>query len=98
PALHVVRLVKKMHRSAEPARAAGFFTKKLRHACIGARAPGQGMTVIAVRSDDVIIGTHRSNRSGHDGFLTNVEMTKSANLLRLILLTGAFLEAPDQQH
>jgi hypothetical protein len=25
-------------------------------------------------------------------------MTKSANLLRLILLAGAFLETPDQQH
>ena len=40
-AIHVVSLVEKMHRAAEPARTAGLFSKKLRHACIRARAPGQ---------------------------------------------------------
>ena len=56
------------------------------------------MPVITVSSDDVIIRPHGSDRPGHDGFLADVKMTKAANLLRLILLTGAFFEAPDQQH
>jgi hypothetical protein len=56
------------------------------------------MPVITVRSDYVIIRPHGSDRPGYDGFLTDVKVTKAANLLRLILLTGAFFEAPDQQH
>jgi hypothetical protein len=56
------------------------------------------MPVITVSSDDVIIGTHRSDRPDYDSFLANVKMTKAANLLRLVLLAGAFLKAPDQQH
>jgi hypothetical protein len=54
--------------------------------------------MITVSSDYVIIRPHSSDRPGHDSFLTNVKVTKAANLLRLILLTGAFFEAPDQQH
>jgi hypothetical protein len=56
------------------------------------------MPVITVCRDDVIIRTHRSDGTGHHGFLANVEMAKATNLLRLILLTCAFFEAPDQQH
>jgi hypothetical protein len=97
-AIHVVSLVKKMHRPTEAARAAGLFSKKLRHARIRASAPGQGVPVITVSSDYVIIQPHGSDGPGHDGFLTDVKVTKSANLLRLILLAGAFLKAPDQQH
>jgi hypothetical protein len=97
-AIHVVLLVKKMHRPTESARAAGLFSKKLRHACIRAGAPGQGVPVITVSSDYVIIRPNGSDRPNHDGFLTDVKVTKAANLLRLILLTGSLFEAPDQQH
>src|SRR4029077_2994604 len=61
-AKHVVSLVKKMHRPPESTRAAGLFSKKLRHACIRARALSQGMPVITVSSDYVIIRPHGSNR------------------------------------
>ena len=56
------------------------------------------MPVITISSDDVIIGAHGSNCAGDYGFLTNIKVTETANLLRLVLLAGAFLEAPDQQH
>jgi hypothetical protein len=56
------------------------------------------MGVIAVRGDDVIIVANGRHSAGHNCFLADVKMTKSANLLRLILLAGAFLETPDQQH
>src|SRR5215813_14211949 len=56
------------------------------------------MPMIAISSDDVIIRPHASDRPDDDGFLPNVKMAKAANLLRLVLLTGAFLKAPNQQH
>src|SRR5437867_6381262 len=56
------------------------------------------MSMITVSRDDVIVVAHRGESAGHDCFLTDVKMTKSADLLRLILLAGAFLETPDQQH
>src|SRR5438132_9472561 len=56
------------------------------------------MSMIAVSGDDETVVPHRGHCAGHHRFLTDVKMTKSANLLRLILLAGAFLETPDQQH
>ena len=54
--------------------------------------------MIAVSGDDVIVVAHRGHRASHDRLLSDVKMTKPADLLRLILLAGAFLKAPDQQH
>ena len=56
PAIHVMFLVEKMHRTAEPARAAGRLAKKFRHAGISASAASQRMRMIAIRGDEVIIG------------------------------------------
>ena len=56
------------------------------------------MRVIAVGSDQVIIPARRSDSPNDDSFLSDIEVTKAADLLRLILLTRAFLETPDQQH
>jgi hypothetical protein len=56
------------------------------------------MPVITVSSDYIIVWSHGSDCPNHDRFLPNVKVTKAANLLRLILLTGAFFEAPNQQH
>ena len=87
-----------MHRTAEAARATGRFAEKLGHAGVGAGAASERMRVIAIGGDQVIIRPRRRDRAGHDRFLPDVKMTKAADLLRLILLTGAFLETPDQQH
>src|SRR5215813_2711643 len=54
--------------------------------------------MVAVGGDDVIIVTNSGNRAGYNCFLPDVKMTKTADLLRLILLAGAFLKAPNQQH
>src|SRR5881397_4289327 len=56
------------------------------------------MSMITISRDDVIVVAHRGESAGHDCFLADVKMTKSPDLLRLILLAGAFLETPDQQH
>src|SRR5436305_3478377 len=54
--------------------------------------------MIPISGDDVIIVSHGGHRACHDSLLAYVKMTKTADLLRLILLAGAFLETPDQQH
>ena len=54
--------------------------------------------MIAVSGDDVIIVADGGDRAGHNCFLADVEVAKTANLLRLILLAGALLKTPDQQH
>src|SRR5256885_11958112 len=46
----------------------------------------------------MVAAAHGAARAGPPRFLPNVEVKKPANLLRLILLTGAFLKPPDQQH
>ena len=60
--------------------------------------PVTTMSMITVSGDDIVVVVHRGHCAGHDCFLTDVKMTKSADLLRLILLAGAFLETPNQQH
>jgi len=48
PAVHVIFLVEKMHRAAEPLGTAGCFAKKFGHARIRARAAGKRVAVIAI--------------------------------------------------
>ncbi len=94
--VHVILPIKEMHRAAQASRTTGFFSKKLRHARIGARAASKSVRVIAISGDDIIIVAHGCDCAGDNGLLTDVKMTKSADLLRLILLAGAFLKTPDQ--
>ncbi len=87
-----------MHRSAEPAGAAGHFAEKFRHTGVGARPTGEGMGVIAIGGDEVIVRPGGGDGAGHDRLLPDVEMAEAADFLRLILLAGALLEAADEQH
>src|SRR5437660_10442021 len=52
PAIHVMFLVEIMHRTDEPARTAGVFAEKFRHAGIGAGSAGQSVGMIEIGSDD----------------------------------------------
>src|ERR1700720_4720880 len=56
------------------------------------------MRVIAIGGDDVIVVARRRDSAADNSFLANVKMAEAADLLRLILLTGTFFKAPDQQH
>ena len=64
----------------------------------GASSARERVRVIAVSRDEVIVRTRGGNGADHDSFLSDVKVTKAADLLRLILLAGAFFKAPDQQH
>src|SRR5438105_299188 len=98
PAVHVMSLIEKMHRSAQTAGATSFLAEKFGHASIGRRPTSEGMGVVAICSDQVIIVTNRCDRASHDGLLSNIEMTEPADFLRLILLTRTFLKTPNEQH
>src|SRR5437870_1814668 len=95
---HTILLVEEMHRATQAARTPCFFPKKLRHTGVGACAASKRVSVIAVGGDDVVIVTNGCDSAGYNCFLPNVKMTKTPDLLRLILLTGAFFETPNQQH
>ena len=97
-AVHVILLVEKMHRAAESTRAAGLLAEKLSHTGVGACSASEGMPVVAVSGDDVIVGPGRRDRADNDRFLADIKMTKAADLLRLILLAGTLFKAPNQQH
>src|SRR4051794_15904403 len=56
------------------------------------------MGVITISGDQVIVRARRGDGASDDRLLPNVEVAKAADLLRLILLTRALLETPDQQH
>jgi len=97
-AVHVIFFVEEVHRATQTPRAACLFSKKFRHARVSGCATSKGVSVIAVCGDDVVIVTNSRDCTSDYRFLPNVKMTKTADLLRLILLTGAFLETPNQQH
>src|ERR1700724_1423002 len=94
----MILLVEKMHRTAEPARAAGFFAEKFGHTGIGAGAAGPGMAVIPISGYDVIVIAHDRHPAHRLLFLADVKVTKSTDLLRLILLARSLFETADRQH
>src|SRR5207253_3380407 len=96
--VHVMFLVEKMHRTTEPARTTSIFAEKFCHAGVGTGSADQGVGMIAIGGDDVIVETCGRDGAGHDCFLTDVKMTEAADFLRLILLAGALFETPDEQH
>src|SRR5690348_16664573 len=98
PAVHVILFVEKVHRAAKSLSAAGRLSEKFGHTRVGAGSARQGVAVIAISSNNVIVGTDGSDRADHNGFLADVEVAKAADLLRLILLARAFLETANQQH
>src|SRR5207248_11035687 len=86
--VHVMFFIKEMHRTAQPAGTAGIFAEKFRHTGIGAGTAGQSVGMIAIGGDDVIVETRGRDGAGHDCFLADVQMTKTADFLSLILLAG----------
>ena len=63
PAVHVILAIEEMHGAAEPARTAGRFPEKLRHAGVGARSAGQRVRMVAIGRDDVIVVPRGGDRA-----------------------------------
>jgi hypothetical protein len=64
----------------------------------GVRAARQGVGVIAVRAELVVIGAERLGGADRDGLLPDVQMAEAVDLPLLVALRRAFLEAPDEVH
>src|SRR5207253_9976512 len=89
--VHVMFLVEKMHRTTQPARATGIFAEKFRHAGIGAGAAGQGVGMIAISGDDVIVESVRRDGTRYNRFLAYIEVTNTDDFLFLVMLAGNLL-------
>ena len=87
-----------VHRAALAFRAARGFAIKLGHALVHAHADGEGVAVVAVGGDDVVIVAHERAGADGDGFLADVEVEKAAHFSAVVLLQRLLLKAPHPQH
>ena len=56
------------------------------------------MGVVAVGSDDVVVWPGGSHGSNDNGFLSDIEMAESANLLLLVGLRRSLFKTANQEH
>ena len=87
-----------MHRSALALGTPSDFAEKLRHAFIHPHANREGMPVIPIGGDHVVILAHQRRCSNRDGFLPDVEMQKPAHFAKRVVLVGCFLKPPNSEH
>ena len=98
PAPVVPRRIEEVHRAALALGAAGGLAVKLRHELVQVHADGDGVAVVAIGRDDMILLLHdRAAADGH-GLLPDVQMEESADAALLIGAQAALLEAPDAHH
>ena len=87
-----------MHRPPFPLRATAGLSEQFSHALVHPHSHGQGVPVIAIGGDDVIVCPHQGYRSDRHGFLPDVKMQKTAHLVLLVLAEGEVFETPDSHH
>ena len=87
-----------MHRAALALGASGGLAVKFGHAFVHAHADGEGVAVVAVGRDDVVVVAHEGGRAHRDGLLAIIEMEKTAHLARVVNLGRLQFEAPDANH
>ena len=97
-AIEIVVAVKHVHRAALALGAATNAAEHFRHAMLGIHAARQGVTVIAVRSDDRILMLDGSRATNRHGLLTDVDVAEATDLLLLIGLHAAQFKFADQKH
>src|SRR5690606_873569 len=95
---HAMFLREKVHGATFTLRTARNFSKKLCHTFISRHTLCQSVRMITIRRDYGIRWSCSRNRPSHNGFLTNVKVTKSADFLLTIQLTSYLLEFAHKQH
>src|SRR5205823_2222551 len=90
--------VEQMHRATLALGAAGRLAEQLGHHGGGRHAPRQGLTMLTVRRDHVVVVPQGRERPDRDGLLPDVEMAEPADLAERVRLGGLLLEATDQEH
>ena len=87
-----------VHGAALAFGAAGGFAVKLGHALVHAHADGEGVAVVAVGGDDVVVVAHERAGADGDGFLADVEVEEAAHFAAVVLLERLLLEAAHAEH
>ena len=76
----------KVHRSALATRATGGFSKKFCHAFIHAHSHSEGVSVVAVGRDDMVVFTHERNGSHGYRLLPDIEVEESTHHALVVIL------------
>src|SRR3989440_5161014 len=87
-----------MHRATPAAGHAGLAAKELGHDAVRLDTAGDGVAVLTVVGEQVIIWLHASRQANARGLLTQIEVAVTADLGSLVHLRRLLLEATDEQH
>jgi hypothetical protein len=87
-----------VHGAALALGAAGGLAVELGHELVHAHADGDGVAVVAVGGDDVVVLAHEGAAAHGHRFLADVEVQEPTDLLGLIGAQRTFLEAADAHH
>jgi len=98
PAVKVLLDVEKVHRAALAPGQACLFAQQLRRAPHGIGTAHQGVPVIAVGSDHVIIRPCGMLRRHRHRLLADIQVTETTDMPLLVQLGHPLLETPDQEH
>ncbi len=90
--------VEEMHRAALALGAAGHLAVELRHERVQLHADRDGVAVVAVGGDDVVVLAHQRAAADGHRLLADVEMQEAADLLGLVGAQAALLEPADAHH
>ena len=91
--------VEEVHRAALPLGAAGHLAEQLGHGGLGVHAPRQGMAVVAIGGDHVVIFPEDPDRAHRNRLLAAVLVEESPDLVPfLVEHLRPLLEAADQHH
>ena len=97
-AVEAVLDAEQVHGAALAARAAGDLAEELGHDALGRHSLGQGVTVLPVGADPVILRPADGRYTSGHGLLTVVEVAESADLPLLIILGHPQLKPAHQNH
>ena len=92
------RQVEHVHRAAAAVAEAVDAAEQLGHDLPRRGAARDRLAVRAVGRDQVVGVAHRAHRSDHRGLFADRQVQEAADLRAGVLLAGALLEMPDEQH
>jgi hypothetical protein len=87
-----------MHRAAFAFDHAAFFAVKFCHYCFGRHSGNHRLNVVAVSANHIIACFQSHHRTDTDGFLTDIQMTETADFSDSINFGAFLLENSAQNH
>jgi len=87
-----------VHRAAFALAATGDFTEKLGHYLLAAEATGQGLTMVSVVSDNIIVGSQGGYGAHGDSFLATIKVQETPDIASGILTCTLSFELSNEAH